>query len=202
MKRKILISLLIVSLFNFMGCYSYYTLSSKEIEEGKPEPNESIKLILKNGSEFECVPLSDYKDNNLFYLKVDTAGTYLMGRGTVINTSTGVTSNFKGVVREDMIDSSKIVTIKSLEQYSVWTKNNEWLLFNDGYYVIITPEQGTGYFMWTPNEEGRKVSFNEIKEIQESNINWSIGTMFIALSVAAITAIVFLLIDESMETML
>ena len=202
MKRKILISLLIVSLFNFMGCYSYYTLSSKEIEEGKPEPNESIKLILKNGSEFECVPLSDYKDNNLFYLKVDTAGTYLMGRGDVINTSTGVTSNFKGVVREDMIDSSRIVTIKSIEHYSVWTKNNECFLFNNGYYVIITPEQGTGYFMWTPNEEGRKVSFNEIKEIQESNINWSIGTMFIALSVAAITAIVFLLIDESMETML
>jgi hypothetical protein len=199
MKRKIFISLLVVSLFNYMGCYSYYTLSNNEIEEGQPEPNESIKLILKNGSEFECVPLSDYKDNNLFYLKVDTAGTYLMGRGNVINMSTGVTSNFNGVVQENMIDSSEIVTIKSIEYYSVWTKDNEWFLFKDGNYVIITPEQGTGYFMWTPNEDVRKVSFNEIKEIQESDINWGLGTLFIALSVAAITAIVFLLINEKMK---
>ena len=120
----------------------------------------------------------------------------------MINLSTGVTSNFSGVLREDVIDSSRIVFIKSLEHYSVWTKNNEWLLFNDGYYVIITPEQGTGYFLWTPNEEVRKVPFNEIKEIQESDINWGIGSLFIALSVAAITAIVFLLIDQSMQTML
>ncbi len=201
MKNKILISLLLVSFFNYMGCYSYYTLGSNEIEEGKPEPNESIKLILKNGSEFECVPLSDYKDNNLFYLKVDTAGTYLMGRGDMINTSTGVTSNFKGVVREDMIDSARIVIIKSLERYSVWTKNNDRLLFINGYYAIITPEHGTGYFIWTPNENVRRVSFDEIKEIQESNINWSIVTMFIALSVAAITTIVFLLINEKMQQM-
>ncbi len=199
MKRKILISLLIVSFFNYIGCYSYYTLSNKEIEEGKPEPDESIKLLLKNGSEFECAPISDYKDNNLFYLKVDTPGTYLMGRGNMINTLTGVTANYNGVVQEDMTDSSEIVTIKSIEYCSIWTKNNEWFLFKDGNYVIITPEQGTGYFLWTPNEEVRKVSFNEIKEIQESDINWGLGTLFIALSVAAITAIVFLLINEKMK---
>jgi len=199
MKKKIFISLLVVSFFNYIGCYSYNTLSNIEIEEGQPEPNESIKLILKNGSEFECVPLSDNDDNNLFYFRVDTPGTYLIGRGDVINTSTGATSLFNGIVRNDMIDSARIDTIKSIEHYSVWTKNNERLLFNDGYYVIITPEQGIGYFLWTPNEEVKKVSFNEIKEIQESDINWGLGTLFIALSVAAITAIVFLLINEKMK---
>jgi hypothetical protein len=198
MKRKIFISLLIVSFFNYIGCYSYYTLSNKEIKEGKPEPNESIKLVLKDGSEFECEPLSDYMDNNLFYFRVDTPGIYLVGRGDVSNMSTGVNSNFNGVIRGDMIDSSRIVIVKSLERYSVWTKNNEWLLFNDGYYVIITPEQGTGYFMWTPNEKIRKVSFNEIKEIQEISINWY---TVIALSVVAITTIVFLLINEKMQRM-
>jgi hypothetical protein len=201
MKNKILISLLIVSFFNYIGCYSYYTLSKNEIKEGKPESNESIKLILNNGSEFECVSLSEYQDNNLFYFRVDTAGTYLMGRGDVINLSTGVSSIFNGVVREDIIDSSRIVTIKSSEYYSVWTKNNEWYLFKDGYYTRITPEQGTGYFMWTPNENVRKVSFSKIKEIQESDINWYVGGLFIALSVAAITAIVFLLIDQKMQKM-
>jgi len=199
MKNKILISLLVVSFFNYIGCYSYYTISNEEIKEGKLEPNESIKLVLKDGSEFECEPLSDYVDNNLFYFRVDTAGSYLMGRGDLSNMSTGVTSNFNGVIQENMIDSSRIVIINSLERYSVWTKNNEWLLFNDGYYVIITPEQGTGYFLWTSNEEVRKVSFNEIKEIQESDINWYVGGLFIALSVAAITAIVFLLIYQKMR---
>jgi len=140
MKKKILISLLIVSFFNYIGCYSYYTLSNKDIKEGKPEPNESIKLVLKDGSEFECEPLSNYEDNNLFYFRVDTPGTYLVGRGDVSNMSTGVNSNFNGVIQEDMIDSSRIVIIKSLERYSVWTKNNERLLFNNGYYVTITPE--------------------------------------------------------------
>jgi hypothetical protein len=185
MKKKILISLLIVSFFNYIGCYSYNTLSSNEIKEGKPEPNESIKLILKNRSEFKCVPLSEYNDNNLFYHKVDTAGTFLIGRGEVTNLSTGVTSNFNGIVREDMIDSSRIVTIKSLEHYSVWTKNNEWSLFDNGYYVIITPEQGTGYFMWTPNEKVRKVSFNEIKEIQLEELN-VVGTTLIVTSIVLI----------------
>ena len=198
MQRKILISLLIVLFFNYVGCYSYYTLSDKEIQERKPEPNESIKLILKNGSEFECVPLSDYMDNNLFYFRVDTAGSYLMGRGDLSNMSTGVTSNFNGVIQEDMIDSSRIVIIKSLERYSVWTKNNERLLFNNGYYVTITPEQGTGYFIWTPNEKVSRVSFDEIKEIQEISINWY---TVIALSVVAITTIVFLLINEKMQQM-
>jgi hypothetical protein len=198
MKKKILISLLIVSFFKYIGCYSYYTLSNKEIKEGKPEPNGSIKLVLKDGSEFECEPLSNYEDNNLFYFRVDTPGTYLVGRGDVSNMSTGVNSNFNGVIRGDMIDSSRIVIIKSLERYSVWTKNSERLLFNNGYYVTITPEQGTGYFIWTPNEKVSRVSFDEIKEIQEISINWY---TVIALSVVAITGIVFLLIDAKMQQM-
>jgi hypothetical protein len=74
MKKKILISLLLVTFFNYIGCYSYYTLSSNEIEEGKPEQNESIKLILKNGSEFECEPLSNYIDKNLFYFELIQQG--------------------------------------------------------------------------------------------------------------------------------
>jgi hypothetical protein len=201
MKRKIFISLLIVSFFNYVGCYSYYTLTEEEIKAGQPEPTQSIKLILKNGSEFECVPLSDYNENNLFYFKIDTPGTYLMGRGEMIKMSTGATSIFYGVARKDMIDSSRIVMIKSLEHYSVWTKNNERLLFNNGYYVIITPEQGMGYFLWEPNEEVKIVSFNEIKEIQEIDINWNISSMFIAFSVAAITAIVFFFINEKFEKM-
>jgi hypothetical protein len=99
--------------------------------------------------------------------------------------STGVTSNFNGVIREEVIDSSKIVIIKSLEHYSVWTKNNDWFLFKDGNYVIITPEQGTGYFMWTPNEKVRKVSFNEIKEIQMEELN-VVGTTLIVTSIVLI----------------
>jgi len=105
MNNKIFISLLIVSFFNYIECYSYHTLSNEEIKKGKPEPTQSIKLILKNGSEFECVPVSASEDNNLFYLRVDTAGTYILGHGEVFILSTKVTSKFNGVVRQKMIDS-------------------------------------------------------------------------------------------------
>ena len=199
MKNKIFISLLIVSFFNYMGCYSYYTLSNEEIKDGKPEPTQVIKLLLKNGSEFECVPISQYKDNSLFYLKVDTAGTYLLGQGEVYNLSTRITSKFNGVIREDMIDSSRIDTISSIERFSVWSKNNEWFIFKSGNYSIITPEQGIGYFIWSPNDSVRKVSFNDVKEIQEDDISWSKTTLLIFLSFAAIAGLALLSINESLK---
>ena len=198
MKNKIFISLLIVSFFNYIGCYSFYTLSNEEIKERKPEPTQVIKLLLKNGSEFECVPISQYKDNSLFYLRVDTAGTYLLGQGEVFNLSTRITSKFNGVIREDMIDSSRIDTISSIERFSVWSKNNEWFIFKSGNYSIITPEQGIGYFIWSPNDSVRKVSFNDVKEIQEDDISWIKTTLLIVLSVAAIAGLALLSINESL----
>jgi len=150
MKKKILISLLLVSFFNYIGCYSYYTLTEEEINAGRPYPDEKIKLILNDRSEFDCVSLFDSNLDKLCYYKVDTAGTYLMGRGKILNISTGVTSNFNGVINGEMIDSSSLLTTKLTEKYYLWTKSNDCTNFKNGYYTEIKPEDGSGYFIWKP----------------------------------------------------
>ena len=172
MKRKILISLLTASFFNYIGCgpslfsSGYSGLSEDEINEGRPETDESIKLILNDGTEIDCDPLSVPEPSKTYYYKVITLGRFLLGRGGITNYITGEASSFEGVVSGDMIDSSN-VEIKGSEEYSVyWTKDNNRLSFEKGKCIEILPEQGTGYFLWQPNESLTKIAFYEIKEIQ------------------------------------
>jgi hypothetical protein len=201
MKNKILISLLIVSFFNYLGCESIYvthnTISQEEIDAGRPLPDESIRIILNSGRKIECAPPSDSNPDTLYYLRVDTPGTYIMGRGQIINLSNGETSKFNGSIQGDEIDSSSLVLNSPQGNYAVWPKanKNECILFKDGYFVEIKPEQGTGYFIWRPNTELRQISFNEIKEIQESYTNWYFGGFMIAIGVAAVVGFI-LFINE------
>jgi hypothetical protein len=184
MKKKILISLLLVTFFNYVGCYSYYTLTEEEINSGRPLSDKSIKLILNDESEVECVPPSNSNPDTVYYLKVDTPGSYLIGRGNLLNLSTGVTSNFNGHVHGDVIDSSRALVTNSLEKYFVWTKNNNCFYFENGYYADIQPEDGAGYFIWKPKRKVQNISFSEVKEVQESYINWYLTGSLIAFFVA------------------
>jgi len=172
MKKKIFISLLVVSFINYIGCgpslfsTGYSVLSEDEINEGRPDSDESIKLILNDGTEIDCDPLSVSEPSKTYYYKVITPDRFLLGRGGITNCITGEASSFKGVVSGDMIDSSNI-EIKGSEEYSVyWTKDNNRLSFENGKCIEILPEQGTGYFLWQQDESLRKISFDEIKEIQ------------------------------------
>jgi len=178
MKKKILISFIIVSFFNYAGCSSsllstgYSVLSEEEIKEGRPVSGESIKLILNDGSEYECDHVSNPEPSQIYYLKVDTAGNYIIGRGGETNVLTGEASYFKGVVLVDMVDSSGIEIINSQEYTIYWTKDNNRLAFELGKCIEIKSDQGTGYFLWQPGLSLTKVSFNEIKEIySEGNPN-------------------------------
>jgi hypothetical protein len=184
MKRKIFISLLIVSFFNYIGCYSYYTLTEEEIKSGRPSPDENIKLILNNGSEINCIAPSIMNSEEVYYLKVDVPGSYLMGQGTKINMSTGVTTSFSGIVPDAMIDSSSILLNNSQGNYGVWLEENECIVFQDGNYTNISSEQGTGYFIWKPKGKVQNISFSEVKEVQESYINWFMTGSLIAFFVA------------------
>ena len=188
MKKKILISLLVVSFFNYVGCYSSYTLTEEEINAGRPYPDEKVKLILNDGSEFEWGPQfnPNIGASDFYYLKVDKPGRFLIGRGDKINKDTNVRSAFDGIVPGEMIDSSRIFIIDT-EEYSVhWTKDNNRLSFKKGEFIDILPEYGTGYYLWKPNRIEKKISFDEIKEIQESSINWYVIGPLTAICVAAI----------------
>jgi len=192
MKRKILISLLVVSFFNYISCYSYYTLTEEEKNAGRPNPDEKIKLILNDESEFEWGPPfnPNIGTGDIYCLKVDEPGRFLIGSGDMINKSTLEKSSFKGIVQGDMIDSSRIFIVDS-EEYSVyWTKDGNRLSFKKGEFIEVLPEQGTGYYLLEPNGLEKKIPFDEIKEIQVSNINWYITVTLIAVGVAALIGLV------------
>lgn len=105
MKKKILISLLVVSFFNYIGCYSYYALTEEEINAGRPYPDESIKLILNDESEIECDPLLKDSGDSLLYLKVVNPDRIISGTGEIINGKTKKRSGFNGTISGNMIDS-------------------------------------------------------------------------------------------------
>lgn len=188
MKRKILIGLLLVSFLNYVGCYSYTAITEEEINAGRPYPDEKIKLILYDESEFEWGP--PFNPNigagDIYCLKVDEPGRFLIGSGDMINKSTLEKSSFKGIVQGDMIDSSRIFIVDS-EEYSVyWTKDGNRLSFKKDAFIDILPEQGTGYYLLEPSGLEKKISFNEIKEIQVSNIDWYITVPLIVVGIAAL----------------
>ncbi len=197
MKNKIFISLLIVSFLHYVGCYSYTAITEEEINAGRPYPDEKIKLILNDESEFEWGP--PFNPNigagDIYCLKVDEPGRFLIGSGDMINKTTLKKSSFKGIIQGDMIDSSRIFIVDS-EEYSVyWTKDGNRIAFKKGEIFDVLPEQGTGYYLLEPNGLEKKIPFDEIKEIQVSNINWYITGSLIALFVAATICIGLLFKD-------
>ena len=50
MKKKILISLLTVSFLNYVGCYSYSTITSEDIENEKLRIERALESLQENGS--------------------------------------------------------------------------------------------------------------------------------------------------------
>jgi hypothetical protein len=194
MKNKILISLLVVSFFNYIGCYSYSALTEEEINAGRPYPDEkSIILVLNDGSEVSCGSEFSTNSNELlrtnlneyYYLRLDTPSRILIGSGDEINKNTKVKSAFEGIVLGEMIDSSRIFIVDSEEFCVYWTKDNRRLALKKGDYIDILPEQGTGYYIYKPYVLERKIAFEDIKEIKGSSINWWVTGPFIALGVAA-----------------
>jgi hypothetical protein len=201
MNKYIATILINAILIQLTGCYSMQEVTKEEIDSGRPSPEESIRLILNDGSKIECVPLSDFNPDTLYYLKVEELGGYIIGRGQLINMSNGERTDFNGSIRENQIDFTSLVLNSPQRSYAVWLKekSNECILFKDGYYAIISPDQGPGYFLWKPEQELRKIQFNEIIEIQEISTNWYVVGSLIALSVAIVVG--FAIFINEMNTM-
>jgi hypothetical protein len=196
MKKYISAILINSLLLQFVGCYSYSysTLPEEELNAGRPHPDESIILVLNDGSEVSCSSalmknsneLFSTKSNEYYYLKIDKPIRILIGSGDKIDENAGIRRDFEGIVHGELIDSSKIFIANS-EEYSVyWTKDNRRLAFKKGNYIDILPEQGTGYFICKPYKLERIISFGDIKEIKEKNTdtNWWVVGPLIVLGVA------------------
>lgn len=172
MKNKILISILLVSFFNYIGCYSYSILTEEEISSSNPPPYEDLRLVLKDNTEIEFGSLTNHISNNRYYLKVDKPVKYVLGRGDMMNLNTRLKSAFEGFIEGEQIDSFKTNLVDN-EYFTIyWTKDRERVSFKAGDYMEFLPDQGTGYFILKPPDSVHKISFDEVKEIQTSQINW------------------------------
>ena len=187
MKKKILISLLIVSFFNYIGCYSYYSLTEEEINAGRPYPDDEIRLVLKDSTEVDFGPTVTHFDNDGFYLNLDKPDSLLIGSGSIFNPSTKIKKNYQDIVELEMIDSSKIFYVDSKLFSVYWLKDHNRLSFEEKYFAEILPGQGAGYYILEPPDPMKQISFNEVKEIQAESIDWLktglLLSAFIALSV-------------------
>lgn len=185
MKNKILISMLVVSLFNYIGCYSYYTLTEEEINAGRPYPDDEIRLVLRDSTKVDFGPPVTHFNDDGFYLNLDKPDSLLIGNGDIFNSITKAKKNYQGIVEVEMIDSSKTFSVDS-KPYSVyWLKDHNRLSFEEGYFAEIFPGQGPGYYLLEPPDPMKKISFDEVKEIQISKINWYVTGSLIVLYVAA-----------------
>ncbi len=196
MKNKILISLLIVSFFNYIGCESIYlthtTISQEEINSGRPNPDDEIRLILKDSTEIDFGHPVTHINNDGFYLNLDKPDSLLIGNGDIINLNTKVKKNYHGIVEGKMIDSTKIFTIEA-EQFSVyWLQDQTRLSFKEGNFAQIFPGDGTGYFVLEPPKPLKKIPFDQVQEIQISKINWYLTGPLIAVYVAATIGLIIL----------
>lgn len=192
MKNKILLSLLVVSFFNYIGCYSYYSLTEEEINAGRPYPDDDIRLVLKDSTEVDFGPIVTHFNNDGFYLNLDKPDSLLFGNGDIINLNTKVKKNYHGIVEGKMIDSTKIFTIDS-KQFSVyWLQDRTRLSFKEGNFAQIFPGDGTGYFVLEPPRPLKKIPFNQVQEIQISKINWYVTGPLIAIYVAATIGLIIL----------
>ena len=172
MKNKILISILLVSFFNYIGCYSYSILTEEEISSSNPPPYEDLRLVLKDNTEIEFGSLTNHIFNGRYYLKVDKPVKYVLGRGDMMNLNTRLKSAFEGFIEGEQIDSFKTNLVDN-EYFTIyWTKDRERVSFKAGDYMEFLPDQGTGYFILKPPDSVLKISFDEVKEIQTSQINW------------------------------
>jgi hypothetical protein len=190
MKRKIFISLLLVSFFNYIGCSSYHILTEEEIKSGRPNPDDDIKLFLNDSTEIECSSLLNNSDDSLLYLKVIDPKRIISGKGKIIDGKTKKSSRFNGTITSDMIDSKRNINFVSDPYFVVWTKNNDQISFDKEEYLDFYPKFGTGYYIWQNGEFQKRISFEDIQKVSVDQFNF-LNTLLLIYGVGAFFLIIF-----------
>ena len=183
MKKKILISLLTVSFLNYVGCYSYSTITREDIENEKLLIGESFIIIEKDDNISVCSPCS--------FIEIDYPSNFVIGKGEIYNKVNGNLKYFEGRIEREMVDSSKFMATSRNLHTVYWLKNNTRVVFNVGNFLDITPELGRGYYIGNGLHEGEMIEFGKIKEIQMEKIN-PLNTTLLILSILGFFALIFI----------
>jgi len=202
MCQKLISSTLIVALLNILGCYSYSTIPEEETRNNLLFPNESIRILLNDGSEIFYKPnktesLTKWdKINKTIFLKVKEPSDLMLGAGILYDYRSKEESIFKGIVERGMIDSTKSTFADNSIYDIYWLKDSTRIVFRSNEYFNITPEDGIGY--WIKGERnykdfGGKIEFDDVNEIHKQSTIISSTAVTIGLAVIATGLFIFLL---------
>jgi hypothetical protein len=175
--KKIICSVLVISLLNLSGCYTYSALNEEEIENNHPTKDDAFVIVLKDGSEIEY----DIEDNpQAFFVRV-----------------TKNQKKFWDKVNRKMIDSTKSIETEYGIYDIFWLKDSTRVTFKTGEYFNILPEDSTGY--WILGKSGNdifsgKIDFSDIAEIQEKNVNQVVNVVLIVIVVGVFVYLVAALV--------
>ena len=192
--RKIICGVLVISLLNVSGCYTYSVLNEEEIENNHPTKDDAFVIVLKDGSEVEY----NLEDNpQAFFVRVDEPSDFIFGSGQVYSKETKKQTKFWGKISRDMIDSTKIIQIEDGIYNIFWLKDNTRVAFKAGEYFNILPEDSTGYWIagkrvnsTFSSKFSGKIDFADISEIQEKNVNKVVNIALIVISIGIVAFLI------------
>lgn len=182
MIKSLIIVLIIVSML-LEGCSSYSIVTEQDKSKNRPAENEPINFVLSDGSEIES--------KTYHHIYVVQSDDFVYGIGEQFNRKTGLHNPFQGKLMRPLIDSSTTEWVDR-EQYLVcWLSDSSYVRFSESDYVVITPDQGAGFWcvgtLRSQNSRAQfkgKVSTEKIQELQIRKFS-ATKTVILILGIAA-----------------
>ena len=205
MCKKFISSILVLSLLNLIGCYSYSSLSQEELIVKLSFPDEPYRIVLNDGREIiykpnEKVSLNEWKRiYKTILLRVDKPSDLIVGAGVIFDKKSKEQTIYWGVIKSEMIDSTKS-TITNDGTYDLyWLNDGTRLTFKSSDYFNITTEDGTGYWVKGKNnykDFRGKIELVDVKEIQQqtpliSSTGGTVILMIVGIGLAVLMGLAF-----------
>jgi hypothetical protein len=169
--KSLIISLLGSALL-LNGCTSFKPLEAEDRAEGRPKPDERIRLTLVDGSEIEAES----------YVEVLEPSDFVYGVGKIFAHGIIGGEAFTGKIIRARIDSitTSVSTVaksttraQSRRKVVYWLTDRSHVELEDGKHVSVTPDSGTGrWYIGTMESNGQtsdfagRIPYEEIKEIE------------------------------------
>jgi hypothetical protein len=187
MNNKLILSILVVAVFNLTACYSFQSVSEDDaIGLNLPE-DKPIRLKLKNGNEIRA--------KAYHHTYVDSSVNYIIGTGKKI-VDEKVEMKYEGRLYDNRLDTCEILQIDEKECLSCFMKDNSRIVFEDEKYLRITSKSEKGLWLtgdiYIPNEISyttEKISGlinqNDITEIKIEKLDTE-ATILLSIGLAAV----------------
>jgi hypothetical protein len=195
--KKILISLLIIAMFNLLvGCYSSELLTVPEYNqiEQEDKPDEML-VISKDGQEYHFSYSNYYIENDTLYGKVSVKELPFEGKFAY--------SEIKSIQVESVfytVSQYQKIEAESGKPYVIYLTKNDFTIYQfmkNDYYIENDTLYGKGKLILDDEELiDRSIALSDIESIQYEYLN---GLTTTALVLGVIVVIVIIVAAESMS---